>query len=49
MNTVWIYVDNRFQFGHPEHLKVFASAEAANEWFKKNDPEGVAFEYAVRF
>jgi hypothetical protein len=29
------------------HLKVFATAELADEWFKENDPEGVAFEYEV--
>jgi hypothetical protein len=28
-------------------LKVFASEEAAERWFADNDPEGVAFEYAV--
>jgi len=26
---------------------VFASEEAVEEWFRKNDPEGVAFEYPV--
>jgi hypothetical protein len=26
---------------------VFATAELADEWFKENDPEGVAFEYEV--
>ena len=29
------------------HLKVFATAEFADEWFKENDPEGVAFGYEV--
>ena len=33
--------------GDPEHLKVFASEDAAEIWFKENDPEGVAFEYEV--
>jgi hypothetical protein len=28
-------------------LKVFASPDLADEWFKENDPEGVAFEYEV--
>jgi len=26
---------------------VFATAELADEWFKENDPEGVAFGYEV--
>jgi hypothetical protein len=30
-----------------EDLMVFATEEAALEWFDKNDPEGVAFEYEV--
>jgi hypothetical protein len=29
------------------HLKVFANGDAANAWFAKHDPEGVAFEYSV--
>jgi len=29
--------------GHPDHLKVFATPEAADESFKENDPEGVVF------
>ena len=47
MKTAWIYIDNRYQFGHPDHVKIFASAGAANDWFKKHDPEGCAFEYDV--
>ena len=27
--------------------KVFANKDAAEAWFAKNDPEGVAFEYDV--
>jgi hypothetical protein len=38
-----IYVDTSKQVGHPDHLKVFANADAAETWFE-NDPEGVAFE-----
>jgi hypothetical protein len=34
------------QFGEVDHLKVFAN-DAADAWFKENDPEGVAFEYEV--
>ena len=35
------------QVGDPDHLKVFANADAAAAWFAENDPEGVAFEYKV--
>ena len=31
----------------PDHLKVFANADAAEAWFAENDPEGVAFEHEV--
>ncbi len=44
--TVLIYVDTS-KVGDPEHLKVFANADAAEAWFAENDPEGVAFEYEV--
>lgn len=37
--TVWVY--------QSKELKVFATAEAAQAWFDKNDPEGVAFEYEI--
>ena len=46
--TVWINVDTNKQVGDAEHLRVFASQEAAQAWFEVNDPEGVAFEYEVR-
>jgi hypothetical protein len=45
--TVLIYVDTSKQVGDPDHLKVFANADAAETWFEENDPEGVAFEYEV--
>jgi hypothetical protein len=45
--SVWIYTDTNKQEGDVERLKVFATADAANELFKVNDPEGVAFEYEV--
>jgi hypothetical protein len=45
--TVWIYTDTNKPEGDVERIKVFASADAANHWFKVNDPEGVAFEYEV--
>jgi hypothetical protein len=47
MQTVWIYVNTAKQVGDPHHLKVFASRDAADAWFAKHDPEGVAFEYDV--
>ena len=47
MTTVWVYVDTNHYVGHPDHLKVFATPDAADEWFKENDPEGVAFGYEV--
>jgi hypothetical protein len=45
--AVWIYVDTTKKAGDVDHLKVFASIDAADEWFKTNDPEGVAFRYEV--
>jgi ribosomal protein L34E len=47
MKTVWIYVDANKKVGDVDHLKVFASTKAADRWFKKNDPAGVAFRYEV--
>jgi hypothetical protein len=44
---VLIYVNTSKQVGDRDHLKVFANADAAEAWFKENDPEGVAFEYEV--
>jgi len=46
--TVWIYVDSRKLVGDPDHLQVFADEDAAEAWFRENDPEGVAFEYPVK-
>lgn len=45
---VWVYVDTGKQVGDRDHLKVFASQEAALAWFELNDPKGAAFEYEVR-
>jgi hypothetical protein len=45
--TVWIYVNTAKEVGDEDHLKVFASEEAAERWFAEHDPEGVAVEYAV--
>jgi hypothetical protein len=47
MTTVWIYVDTKYHPGHPDHLRVFTTPDAADEWFKDNDPEGVAFGYEI--
>ena len=35
MTTVWIYVDTNKEVGDVDHLKVFATAEIADEWFKR--------------
>lgn len=48
MTSVLIYVDISKQVGDPEHLQVFADQDAAEEWFREHDPEGVAFAYPVR-
>jgi hypothetical protein len=45
--TVWIYVDTNKQVGDGDHLKVFATANAANAWFAERDAEGAAFEYPI--
>jgi hypothetical protein len=45
--TVPIYVDVSKEVGDVDHIKVFASKEAAETWLQENDPEGVAFEYDV--
>jgi hypothetical protein len=47
MTTVWVYVDTNHEVGHPDHLKLFATQEAADEWFQANDPEGVAYGYEL--
>ena len=43
--TVWIYANTSKQVGDANFA--FANREAANEWLKDFDPEGVAFEYHV--
>jgi hypothetical protein len=47
MNTVWIFVNTNKEVGDRGHLKVFATGDAAEKWFKDNDPESVVFEYEV--
>jgi hypothetical protein len=32
---------------HSEHIKVFATTDAAETWFEENDAEGAAFEYEL--
>jgi hypothetical protein len=46
--TVWIYVDTSKNVGDVDHLKVFATPNAADRWLAGNDPEGVAFEHPVQ-
>jgi hypothetical protein len=45
--TVWIYVDTSKRVGDPEHVRVFATTDAAEPGSRKTTPEGVAFEYEV--
>jgi hypothetical protein len=40
--TVFVYVNPSKQLGVPEHIKVFATTDAAETWFEENDPERVA-------
>ena len=37
--TVFVYVNTSKQVGDADHLKVFANEQAAEKWFKENDPE----------
>jgi hypothetical protein len=45
--TVWIYVNTNVAVGDFDPLKIFANPDFADEWCKKTDSEGVAFEYEV--
>jgi hypothetical protein len=46
--TVFLYVNTTSkQVGDKDHIKVFATTDAAETWLEENDPEGVAFEYEV--
>jgi hypothetical protein len=47
MKTVWVYINTSREVGDENHLKVFATEDAAERWFAENDPEGVAFEYSI--
>jgi hypothetical protein len=42
VSSVWIYVDTNKEVGDKNHLKVFATTDAAEAWLAENDPEGVA-------
>ncbi|WP_338699160.1 DUF5658 family protein [Bradyrhizobium sp. 26S5] len=44
---VWIFTDKSKAVGDPEHLKVFATNEAARAWFDETDHVGVAFAYEI--
>ncbi|MGL3209159.1 DUF5658 family protein [Bradyrhizobium sp. BR 1433] len=44
---VWVYTDTSKPVGEPEHLKIFATNDAAQSWFKRNVPEGAAFAYEI--
>ncbi|UGA46678.1 hypothetical protein HU230_0011800 [Bradyrhizobium quebecense] len=48
MKAVWVYVNTSAQVGDVDHLEIFASEEAANNWLAEHDPEGVAFRYEVK-
>ena len=47
MKTVFVYINAAKQLGDVDYVKVFANVEAAERWFKEDDPGGVAFEYDV--
>jgi len=45
--TVLVYVNTSKQVGDVDHIKVFATTDAAEAWFEENDPEGVAFDPVI--
>ena len=45
---VLVYVNTNAEVGDVDHLQIFANDEAAERWFKENDPEGVAFVHEVQ-
>jgi len=48
MTTGWIYVDTDKEVADVDHLKVFATAELADEWFKgERSRRAWAFGYEV--
>ncbi|MGY3483140.1 hypothetical protein ACVW1C_001023 [Bradyrhizobium sp. USDA 4011] len=44
---VWIFTDTSKAVGDPEHLKVFATNEAAQAWSEQNNHDGAAFAYEI--
>lgn len=44
---VLVYINTSAEVGDIDHIKIFANEDVANEWFKENDPEGVAWVYPV--
>jgi hypothetical protein len=38
--TAWIYVDTSKQVGDAEHVKVFATTDAAETWSRRTIPKG---------
>jgi hypothetical protein len=47
-STVWIYVDTSKGAGDDDYLRVFVSADAAEEWMAEHKVEGFAIECPVR-
>ncbi|MCK1741226.1 hypothetical protein IVA80_10175 [Bradyrhizobium sp. 139] len=45
--TVFVYLNTAKQVGDIDHIRVFATVDAAETWFEENDRDGVAFEYDV--
>jgi hypothetical protein len=41
---VWVYVESRYPTRDRDHIKLFTTTTASNDWFKEHDPEGVAFD-----
>jgi hypothetical protein len=39
--TVWIYINTAREVGDVDHLKVFATADAADAWFAEHDPRAL--------
>ncbi|MDA9405395.1 hypothetical protein XH80_00980 [Bradyrhizobium sp. CCBAU 45384] len=38
MKTAWTYVNTSKQVGDKNHIKAFATIDAAEKWFEENDP-----------
>jgi len=45
--TVLVCVNTSKQVGDVDHIKVFATIDAAETWFQENDPESVAFDPVI--